>query len=287
MRRHPSQHWTPPQGGYDATPDNGRPKASELGGLIEPFLVGGGQTFWQLNAIGGLDPRPAGVQLLAAHYVPLGQMGFIKRIVAAPTVPAVIGDAFRNGLTWWDAEAVPGQFPGDGNRANSHSGLWETPLAWQGFFENELELVSPEWHWQITLVKGDWQKERESVTLLPYSASDPSTWYLVRSRPVNLTANFQFPGTALAGNIGTQEIPVLPRDPMSVHWPVPENSSVLLWAWWRQAPMELNAGNANGGGTELAENVYPLGPSIGQLGGYTQPIQSPAACDNAEVGWGG
>ncbi len=289
MRRHPLQHTTPPKGGYNVTPPS-PPKATEIGSVITPFLVSGGRTYWQTSTLVPpthiLDPRRRGVQLLCAQYIPFGKVGFIKRLVAAPTVPSVIGDAFRNGLQWWGSEAWPNeQYPGGGNRANSANGLWETPMAWEGFFPLTSEPF-PAWRWQISLLQGDWRVMRANADTPPFSPIDPASWYLVENIPVNRTDRFQFPGNALPGTVEPQRFPVLPRDAFNPHWMVPENNSILLWASWEQSPLTLMSDSSTGL-NELAEDVYPIGPSVGQLGGYMQSVESEAACDNAELGWGG
>jgi hypothetical protein len=294
MRRRPLQHGTPPLGGYDATPVEPQ-KATAIGSAQEPFLVGGGQTYWWVvpDDITPFDPRPQGIQLVTGVYVPKGKAGFVKRVTIAPTVPSVIGDAFRNGLQWWESENWPlGLYPGAGNRANSANGLWETPMAWEGFFPAPAVLpdpplaVTPQWHWQVTLLQGDFRVVRENADTPAFNPFVPSSWYLLPSIPVPRPDNFAVPGNGLEGDVGLQRFPIMPRDDFSPHWLVPEDHSILLWATWNQEALTINSGSANGP-NELATEVYPLGPSVGQLSGYFQAVQSEAARDNAEVGWGG
>lgn len=289
MRRRPLQHTTPPKGGYDATPPS-PPKATELGSAIVPFLVGGGRTFWETSTLVPptliLDPRRRGVQLLCAQFIPAGTVGFIKRVVAAPTVPSVIGDAFRNGLQWWGTDAWPNEkYPAGGNRANSANGLWETPMAWEGFFPLTSQPF-PAWRWQISLMQGDWRVNRQKMNIPAFDPTVPASWALVPNIPVNRTDRFQFFGGPLPGTVEPQRFPVLPRDAFDPHWLVPENSSILLWASWEQESFTLYS-ETSAGLTSIADDVYALGPSVGQLGGYYQAVQSEAARDNAEVGWGG
>lgn len=291
MRRRPLQHTTPPLGGYDATPVEPQ-KATSIGTAIEPFLVGGGRTFWLRvtdDIFDTFDPRPSGMQLVTGVYVPKGRAAFVKRLVIAPTVPSIIGDAFRNGLQWWSADNwATGLYPGGGQRANSANGLWETPLAWEGFFaaQEDPPAVTPEWRWQVTLLQGDFRVTRAQADTPAFSPFVPASWYLLPNEPVPRPANFAFPGNGLEGDVGSQRFPILPRDDFSPHWLVPEDHSILLWSWWDQSPLTINSGSVNGP-NELATEIYPIGPSVGQLSGYFQAVQSEAARDNAEVGWGG
>jgi hypothetical protein len=292
MRRRPLQHTTPPLGGYDASPVE-QPKATSIGSAIEPFLVGGGRTYWTVidaEPEPVFDPRPRGVQLVCGVYVPKGRAGFVKRVSIAPTLPSVIGDGFRNGLQWWESDNFPlDVYPGGGNRANSTNGLWETPLAWEGFFPftgEEEPPTPPQWRWQVTLLQGDFRVMRARTDTPAFSVLNPASWYLVPEVPVPRPASFAFPGNGLEGDVGAQRYPIQPRDDFSPHWLVPEDHSILLWAWWDQLPLTINSGSVNGP-NQLATSVYPIGPSVGQLSGYFQAVQSEAARDNAEVGWGG
>lgn len=305
MRRRPSQFGPHVGEGLNESPP-ALPLASELGDAIEPFLASGGRTFWQTLIVPAgegtqeLLPQYGGVQLLAAVYVPQGKCAFVKRVVAAPTVPSLIGDAFRNHGLWTDFTALPGEgLAGGPVRAASHFGLWETPLAWEGYVQpnNEGDALRPQWDWHVTTMPGDWQKERAKLVPrnLPFSRTNFTTWVLALDEPVSpgfdtlpapFTQNVRIYGNPIRGLVGPQRVPVLPRDDFSPHWFVPQNQSILLWARWRQLPMELRAADLNGP-IQLAESFFPLGPSIGQLSGYMQSIQSEPAIANAQEGWGG
>jgi hypothetical protein len=83
---------------------------------------------------------------------------------------------------------------------------------------------------------------------------------------------------------------ILPGDKVNFHVPVPQDTTCLLFAQWSQDMVwpRGQSGTAFGvGSLDYSERLHPIGPSIGSLLGYTQPISSSAAKANLEHGWGG
>jgi hypothetical protein len=272
---------------------------TSMGDALEPFIVGGGFPYYPTGYAGGLLPETDGVQLLAHQYVPRGRIGFIKHIMVAPCAPPILVDPWRG----WDAffnsfEAGSDPF-NQTQRAPAQGGLWETPLAWEGYFNPGAEMVIPSWRWSITLVQGDVDLIRNQQGLNPFSILSPPTWYLAPSTPVPAsTYRGGLPGAVPNGSLSEQRIQHTPSSPLAVHILCPENTTICLWAKWRQDRLQpVLAYGPNGAlapweGAPVAPappplpDIYPLLPSVGQLAGYLQAADRPPSVQNALYGWG-
>lgn len=272
--------------------------------VIEPFITDGGTTFYPSGYDDGevpVDPAPSAVQLVCEQFVPMGRVGFIKRIEIAPCIPPVLADPWRG----WDAtfnffQAGPNPFASP-IRAASQAGLWETPMAWEGYGDAAAAAANqmPRWRWMITLLDGDANKFREEQGIPPFNPANPASWNLALNFPVPVVPHYgqsaasdpALPGRMVPGYLGARRFQATPSDPLPVHIMVPENSTILLWAYWRQlAATPLLAFGPNGplqpwAGSGI-DPVYPLLPSVGRLIGYQQAISRDAATENAETGWG-
>lgn len=292
-----------------ASPNAQIPPATPMsqGDAIEPFQVGGGMTFYLSGWTAPDSPRAFAVpefgayQLVASYFVPMGFAGWVKRVMIAPCVPPAIADPFRG----WDGTA--NLFTAAGNpynsvqRAAAQAGLWETPLAWEGFFtptDGPLPPL-PRWRWHLTILQGTLEENRRNRPA--FDVTDPNSWFLVPDIAVpRWVYPTGFPGRAIPGVIGPQRIQQPPSNPLPLHALIPENSTVCLWADWIQSPMNPMATSQNGpaeiwpGGVLPAAEpsdfpqtvIVPLLPSVGSITGYMQAAGRAASQENARYGWG-
>lgn len=274
-----------------------RRKASEVASAIEPFMASGGQPYWLTTV--GFNPMAAGVQLLCTLYVPAGRVGFLKQLRVAPYCPAPLCDPWTSSGaaadtgSWrsWNHSQVDGEttfgVPAMGD-------LWRMPLGWEAAFDDNVDNL-PTWTWSLRYVQGDYHRLRsQGKNIPPFSFSDSSSWYLQPNIPVPSSAYPQgLPGNAVGLQFDAQRVQVLPGDQLDFHLPIPQDSTVLLFAQWTQERVTPMGRDINGEislttrDQYISGEFYPIGPSFGQMLGYTQPITSHAAIRNLEHGWGG
>lgn len=295
MRRWPETGRLPDGRPVPWGPDK-RPPPSFSGETISPFLQAGGASYYLVSAVPLFDPRPDGVQLLAALYVPRGNVAFVKEIRVAPMMPPELADPWEtrgaapnpvegDAVTWrtWD---------GDPNvRAAGTHGVWQTPFGWESYF-NEGE-PPPRWTWHLRLIPGNIAqlRARPGQNIGPFDPADPRTWFLVPNTPVPI-AGYPggIPGQAPSGYWPQQRMQILQGDKLSTHVFVPEHTTVCLFARWTQVAIAPLSHLEAGEGTEdgfYGPAVYPLQPSFGSLHGYIQSADSDPARENAKHGWNG
>lgn len=248
----------------------------------------------------GVGAEDAGTQLLAHVYIPPGFVGFVKELTVCPYIPSILThpwltsgatgqqaswqdfDVSANGFNWWP-------------RAPEVHGYWQTPMAWESYFEDPN--TSPAWRWSLRLSQGDAVTLRE--TQPPFDPLDDTTWRWLPSIPVPSDPTYRggLPGTAPGPRWDAQRYQVTPDSSFRTHVRVEEDTTISLWAQWTQA--ELVAGRAAdwNGQIEYSQILpfYPLLPSFGMLAGYMQRLNSPphppgsvnAAGQNSMFGWGG
>lgn len=251
---------------------------------IAPFLVSGGAV--QFLVAEGFDPRPAGVQLLCYVYVPIGTLGILKGIRVAPFVPPPFADPYQGGNFQWWGERESTLADGEPIRPGSQNGVWETPLAWEGFYDPAERLPVIEWTWILKLIDGDIEDLRRTGTNIPpFSPALPVSWFLVPNIPVPAAAYAAgIPGRSPGSVFGPQRVQVLQGDGLDLSIPVPENKTIALFARWKQHTVAAYGRDDAGRKRITPSEFYPLLPSFGQLLGYMQPA-SRAAAREAAIRW--
>jgi hypothetical protein len=219
-------------------------------------------------------------------------VGFVKMVKAAPFKPSILHNASV-------AELVPGDLNvtlPDQNFSDSDNGWWSTPFGWEGYSSNFGEVFTqPVWHWHLQLIPGQLADIRNASNSPPFSLLDPDSWYLVPNIPVPSSAyQSGFPGNA-PGDWPAQRMQWTGRaESGEVHIVVPEDTTVALFAQWTQGIYVPAYQGLDGSGFLSLENnplngdfreIYVLGPSFGQLVGYTQPNIRGSARTNAVYGW--
>lgn len=302
MRRRPQSQYLDPRDPQNLASPPAVPVPSvptTQGDAIEPFIVGGGMTFYPTGypddpEAGEFPPERAGVQLLCSQYVPPGRTAWIKRIEVAPCVPPILADPWRG----WDGhfnlfQASPDPW-GAVQRAAAQAGLWETPLGWEAYFAQVALGQRPSWRWQITIFPGDLAAARKRKRIGAFDPTDPATWYLAPDFPVPVKVyGAGVPGRAVNGYMGSQRFQAVPGNALPVHVLCPENATICLWAQWSQQPYypiltygPLGPEEPWPPSAEVGP-VWPILPSVGRLIGYMQPASREAAAENAAYGWGG
>lgn len=297
MRRRPQSHYPSI---HRALPDLASPQGpippsipSTQGDAIEPFLVAGGQTWFPSGWAGAEDPAPAGVQLVTSQYVPMGRIGFVKRIMVAPCAPPVLVDPWRGWAGHFQSFA-PGVDPwNQTQRAGAQAGLWETPLAWEGYFgpTGYTPGSSPYWRWQLSLFPGSLDSYRAQQAIPGFSILTPASWYLTPDIPVPVSAYpGGIPGRSPNGYLSPQRVQAPPSSPIACHIQIPENTTICLWAKWVQedfAPIIAYGPNGPEQPWQAGQlpPIWPLLPSVGSLTGYLQSASREATATNAAHGW--
>lgn len=291
MRRRPLRDplGTPPEG-LKAGPQ----QATQIGDAIEPWLVSGGFVYHPLYGE-GFSTGPAGVQLVTYCYVPTGKIGFLKQLRVAPYLSSKYVDPFvssgvANGAASWTAHDTF-DYPG---RPGPINGVWETPMGWEGFFNGDVfpGTTPPQWTWSLRLVQGDVDKLRTNRQNIPaFSLADPQSWYLLPSIPVpSIAYPVGIPGVAPGPRWADQRYQVTPKDPLTCHLQIPQNTTLCLFTRWTQTLTQPQGYDENGV-INYASEDFPIGPSCGQMLGYMQAMDSTAnpaaAVINARHGWGG
>jgi hypothetical protein len=169
--------------------------------------------------------------------------------------------------------------------------VWETPFGWESYFDSAvIDAFPPSWVWHLRGVRGD-ISNRTALSLPDFAPADPNSWTLVPNVPVPVSAyQTGIPGEQLGKTWGPQRMQVLQGDELSTHVLVPEDTTVCLFAQWRQGLFRPAAVVPSGEGqtaVQYGPDVFPLLPSFGQLHGYLQATSDMAAYENAHYGWGG
>lgn len=261
---------------------------TDRGDVLVPFVASGGQTYYASGWGEAPTPELGAVQLVCMQYVPRGRTGFVKRVMIAPCCPPILSDPWRGWdafFNWFELSSNPNA---SRYRAAPHAGIWETPLAWEGYFNSDE--AKPRWSWSLTIAQGDLLAQRASRGLGPFDPADPATFWAVPDVAVPQEA-YQggLIGRAVNGHCSNIRIQAPPRAEIPVHIPIPEDSTVCLWAQWTQTPIAPLAQGPAGPlalGTGLTW-IVPLLPSVGQIVGYYQTSGSEAAREHGITGWGG
>jgi len=255
---------------------------------IRPWLVSGGATAFVIGE--GFDPRPAGYQLVAQVYVGLGSVGWLKQLEVGPYCPPQLADPWNtvggqslNNPSWnWFTAGNP---PFDSVRAAAQHGIYTTPLGWLSYQGGD-PATQPLWEFTLRMVPGDTRKRR-----VAFDASIPSTWPWQPGIPVPASAYAAtgLPGLPLGYSGGWDWNPfqACPGAGLQLHGLIPEDTSLCLFARWRQNLVQPFAFGGGEGYEDLGGTIYPLLPSYGRMLGYVQPNLSLAGQDNALHGWGG
>lgn len=257
----------------------GGQRPTDQGARIRPFLVDGGLTSW--FGIPYVEPAEvAGVQLLASFYVPSGMVGFVKSIKACPYKPSILRGAVNNQLVPNASATTITQ-----NNPDGDEGFWRTPMGWEGY--EDVDGGFPSWRWHLRSIPGDIAAIREKLNIPAFSFVDPLSWYLVPNLPVPVSGYpAGIPGSTLGADWGPQRIQRFGAEDGEVHVPIAGDNTVCLFAEWTQGAYQPVYQSTTGAGlTTLPQLVLALGPSFGQLGGYTQPQNSKAGQASAREGW--
>lgn len=283
--------------------------ATNQSDAIATFLASGGYTFWPAAAEGTPEPFfPAGdgAQLVTSVYVPHGRVGFIKEIRIAPLKPSILQDVWNTTGLQLYTDAQFGTFESQ-REVETYTGLWDVPLGWESYDVASVGALSggyiPDpwarqlaWQWQLTMVPGPLVDIRSANNIPPFTFLDPVSWYLVDSIPVPASVyRTGFPGRPAGPLYGPQRYQVCPGDSLKTHVIIPENTTACLWARW------YNVVTEDGIGVELhyrrtdeatsslygVDRVPVIGPSVGSMHGYVQPLVSHGSNENAIGGWGG
>lgn len=279
---------------------------------VSPWHVSGGSS-WFLSELTSEfnDARAAGVQLVCSVYVPKGTLGFLKELRVAPFRPAVFNPALyainSEGQNFFQYIGFnpPGDSTDDPVRP---SGVWETPFAWENYFDSyDREPMPPVWRWYLKILNGSIDELRSHNTNLPPEpiawAEPPNpdvleSWFLVPDVAVPAAVyRGGLPGSSPGDPWDGQRVQVIQGDKLSLHVPIPENSTLCLFTRWRQKPIEAmltkkgdfdnSRESYSGTSGELTRKIYPLLPSWGSLTGYCQSANLKAGKVNAEHGWNG
>lgn len=266
------------------------PAASRDPQVISPFLVSGGQSRFLYNAgPPEFDPRPDGVQLIAALYVPAGQIGFLKQIRVAPFMPAVFSHPWHGWDGTWPVfkNFAPDDEP---TAPGGQMGVWETPFGWEAYYDFAPEPPVPtEWRWHLRIIDGNIDRIKTVRNIGAFNLLNAATWYLQPDIAVPRAAYPQgLPGRAAGAPFGPQRVQVLQGDQLTLHVPIMQDHSLLLFAEWRQEPAPPTARDEKGLIDYTDDEMfYPLLPSFGQLLGYMQIQDREAGYHNALYGWNG
>lgn len=266
--------------GFKKVPGLRDQRPTDQGDRIRPWLVSGGQATW--FGLPYVEPAElAGVQLLASFYVPEAMTGFVKQIKAGPFKPSVLYSSVSNQL-------VPnvGAVAASDNNPDGDNGYWRTPFAWEGYTSDAG--VNPFWQWHLRMVRGDIAAIREGKNIPAFSFLDPLSWFLVPNLPVPASGYPNgIPGTPPGMGWGPQRMQRFGGwEEGEVHIPIPGDTTVCLFAEWTQDIYTAVFQATDGAGTTILPNfILALGPSFGQLEGYTQPDNTVAGQRSAREGW--
>jgi len=264
-------------------------------GAIQPFLACGGSNHFFSNPSWPVgNEKERGCQYVVGVYVPKGYQGFLKQIRVAPHMPAILNPKFLvyDGVDYYAFWAGFNDFvTNDPIRPDGITGVWETPYGWESYYNIDSEgplSIPPRWTWQLRIINGDPKELRRSHTNFPApNLTDISSWFMVPDNAVPIEAyGSGFPGTTPGIDFGPQRLQVLQGDMLSLHVPIPEDSTIALFTEWEQYEFQPRLEYAQSLRTEYYDAlVYPLLPSFGSLAGYMQVIGD-AAAENLQHGWG-
>jgi hypothetical protein len=239
------------------------------------------------------DPRPSGYQLVSHYYVDQGHAAWLKQLRVAPFMPPVFAfdqakDVVLGGsqqFAWPVQDSPASPVLQNYVRPSGHAGVWEAPFAWEAY--TQLDLLAPvpiRWTWQLRMMPGDVLRGRA-----PFSFTDPATWFLAPDIPVPaLVYPNGLPGTP-PERYEPQRYQILQGDELTAHVFVPPDTTLCLWTFWEQEPVTPSF--ASWAGATLKDiygpATYPLLPSFGQMSGYQQAADRPAAMRAALKGWQG
>lgn len=299
MKRRPEQEHTDvdTHGMHPRASSKAHGLASTVGDIIRPFLVSGGQSYFLFDSgPPTFNPITEGVQLICSLYVPAGSVGFVKQIRVGPYMPSVLSDPWltsgiaNNQASWRYQNRLDtaGDFispqPGD---------LWRTPFGWESVFTDETE-VRPTWRWSLRAQQGDVANLRNQGQNIPaFDISDPQSWYLVPDIAVPASAYpTGIPGNSVGANFNAQRVQCIPGDELETHLVIEQDTTLMLFAEWRQEFGEYATGYVgsefvNYAGENARSFIVPILPSFGQLHGYMQALTSDNTKHNATNGWGG
>lgn len=275
-----------------------RKLADNLPDPIEPWLDSGGLGYY-VAFPEPFVPQEGATQLLAYCYIPAGFQAFVKQLHVGPFAPSVLTHPWTtsgvvNGMgSWQDFEDTAGlAFQ---QRAPEVAGYYRTPFAWESFFQGQD--TPPAWRWSLRMSQGDAITDRAKQD--PFDTADKSSWRWIPNIPVPTDPAYLggLPGRSVGPRFDAQRMQVVPEHALDVHIPIPENTTVSLWAQWTQNRIENGAfGYDLNGRIEYSDDFfYPLLPSYGQLVGYMQSLNAPAhdrdelnaVALNLLFGWGG
>jgi len=275
---------------------------------VEPWLVTGGSSYFlpEFTEEDVCDVRASGVQLVCSVYIPKGVVGFLKQLRVAPFRPSVFNPVMPNyrpfAGNWigFNPDSEPSDEP---IRPNA---VWETPFAWENYFDSYDENSKPpSWRWYLKVISGNIADLRAHKTNLPDPGAIPLTeenllngqfyesWFLIPDVAVpSQVYSGGIPGSAIGMPWDGQRVQVIQGDELSLHLPIPENTTLALFTRWTQQPIKgVFAGTKVGSGdsrSNYTESAYfPLLPSFGSLLGYNQSSHLLPGKKNAEYGWHG
>lgn len=282
MKRQPPRHQQPVAGAYGPRPAAGDVRtdvATDRGGIIEPFLAGGAAVEFlhnddEENPL--FAPEANGVQAVAAFHVPKGYTGFLKELMCVPFGPPQL--LARNVPTNWPGFANTPPFTGE--RAIPLLGYYETPCGWESQFDPTVEGGAiPIWNWHLRLIPGNPFAGRP-----PFNVLDAATW--AYQLDVAVPASVYPQGLPGSSPWPAQRLQVPPWQGFETHVPIPDDTTVSLWATWTQVLFQpaviVAAGTVY---TPYGPTVYPLLPSAGRLHGYIQSAARQETVANAKQGW--
>lgn len=274
--------------GWQDEPGQRQQRPEDQGDLIKPWCVSGGAACFRPFPFPETVTAPPldGVQLLCFVYIPVGHTGFVKSIKVAPFKPSVFHSTDFAEVPGNASTASPIDFVGDGDR-----GYWQTPFGWECYFPDggEGQPGTPAtWRWHLRFIPGDLEQVRSGSNIPPFSFADPNSWFLVPNIPVPRRAYpFGIPGSIPGFPWPAQRFQRVGNwEEGEVHVTIPGDTTVCLFAEWVQPlifPRWLRVETDTIQQSDFA--ALPLGPSFGQLIGYSQVASRPPAQLAARSGW--
>lgn len=271
-----------------ATPDGLR-RPEDLGDAMRWWLVSGGATSFLIEEDEGVDfdPIPNGVQLVCSMYVPPGQSGWLKQIRVAPYCPPQLANPWQGWPAHWQSfqQVVVVSAAAQTIRATAQAGVYTTPMGWESYFD-QASAILPSWQWCLKLLPGTIDKARSAFGAAgPFSFADPKTWYLTEGIAVPASA---YPGglpfSSPGQHMPPQRMQVIQADELDLHVLIPEDNTLLLFAYWQQDTVATYSTDI-GGTAAVGPRIPPLLPTFGQMSGYMQVSSSEPAQENATKGW--
>lgn len=269
--------------------------ANMRGDEIRPFLVSGGSSYYLVsNGPPAFNPLTHGVQLITSLYVPNGTVGFVKQLRVGPYMPAQLSDPWLtsgiagNQASWRKQNRATGLGDFDVPQAGD---IWRTPFGWENIFTDDTEQL-PTWRWSLRAMQGDIVKLRnQGQNIPPFNVLDPASWYLVPNIAVPGSAySGGIPGDSVGADFSAQRMQCIPGDELETHIMIPQDTTLMLFAEWRQEFGAYGTGVV-GASDEYVQysndEFVPILPSYGQLHGYMQALTSENSARNATQGWGG